>query len=102
MAYGEYVGSFFGMFIGTIIAVWKSNRSENYSPDFMFLLMPLFALSLGSHGLRTLECWLTGNKISGVTILATLGGVLLSIAIGIFLATMLMNGIMNLKKQRIS
>jgi uncharacterized membrane protein YjjB (DUF3815 family) len=42
----------------------------------------IFALSPGSHGLRQLETWISGEKITGVHDLSTLVGVLLAIGMG--------------------
>ena len=92
MAYGEFVGTFTGMLLATIAAIWYDRRSEDHSPAYVFLITPIFALSPGSHGLRALECWFTGNEITGVNNLGTLAGVLLAIALGILLGAMFMVG----------
>ena len=42
----------------------------------------IFALSPGLHGLRQLETWLSGQKITGVHDLTTLVSILLAIAKG--------------------
>ena len=92
MGYGEFVGTFTGMLLATIAAIWYDKRSEDHSPAYVFLITPIFALSPGSHGLRALECWFTGNEITGVNDLGTLAGVLLAIALGMLLGAMFMRG----------
>lgn len=101
MAYGEFVGTVAGMLVATVAAIWYDKQSVDHSPAYVFIITPIFALSPGSHGLRSLECWVTGNEITGVNNLATLGSVLLAIAIGILLGSMLMHGMSGLRQTRV-
>jgi uncharacterized membrane protein YjjB (DUF3815 family) len=98
IAYGEFLGTLVGMLVATVAAIWYAKRSEDHSPAFVFLITPIFALSPGSHGLRAMECWITGNQITGVNNLATLGSVLLAIAIGMLMGSMLMHGMSGLRR----
>ncbi|MGB7474615.1 MAG: hypothetical protein WBM26_00280, partial [Polyangiales bacterium] len=51
-------------------------------PTFVLLIPVIFALSPGSHGLRQLETWVSGAKVTGVHDLTTLVSILLAIAMG--------------------
>jgi uncharacterized membrane protein YjjB (DUF3815 family) len=81
MVYGELAGTFFAMVVGTILALWQARKPRSI-PAFVLLIPIIFALSPGSHGLRQLETWISGDKITGVQDLTTLVGVLLAIAMG--------------------
>jgi len=79
------------MLAATIASIWYAQDPDR-SPAYVFLITPIFALSPGSHGLRALESWITGNQIMGVNNLATLAGVLLAIGLGMLLGTMMTHG----------
>lgn len=80
-AYGELPGTFIATTIGVILALWQARRPRSI-PAFVLMIPIIFALSPGSHGLRQLETWVSGEKIVGVHDLSTLIGVLLAIAMG--------------------
>ena len=81
MAYGGVAGTFIAMTVGTILALWQARKPRSI-PSFVLLVPIVFALSPGSHGLRQLETWVSGEKITGVHDLTTLVSVLLAIAMG--------------------
>jgi uncharacterized membrane protein YjjP (DUF1212 family) len=81
MAYGELAGTFIAMVAGTILALWQARKPRSI-PAFVLMIPIIFALSPGSHGLRQLETWISGEKIAGVHDLTTLAGTLLAIAMG--------------------
>ena len=81
MAYGEVAGTFIAMTVGVVLALWQSRKPHSI-PAFALLIPVVFALSPGSHGLRQLETWVSGAKITGVHDLATLASILLAIAMG--------------------
>jgi uncharacterized membrane protein YjjP (DUF1212 family) len=82
MAYGEVAGTFIAMTVGTILALWQARKPRSI-PSFVLLIPIIFALSPGSHGLRQLETWVSGETITGVHDLTTLVSVLLAIAMGL-------------------
>ena len=82
MAYGGVAGTFIAMTVGTILALWQARKPRSI-PSFVLLVPIVFALSPGSHGLRQLETWVSGEKITGVHDLTTLVSVLLAIAMGL-------------------
>jgi uncharacterized membrane protein YjjP (DUF1212 family)/uncharacterized membrane protein YjjB (DUF3815 family) len=82
MAYGGVAGTFTAMTVGTILALWQARKPRSI-PSFVLLVPIVFALSPGSHGLRQLETWVSGEKITGVHDLTTLVTVLLAIAMGL-------------------
>lgn len=81
MGYGEVAGTFIAMTVGTILSLWQARKPRSI-PAFVLMIPIIFALSPGSHGLRQLETWVSGAKISGVHDLSTLIGTLLAIAMG--------------------
>jgi uncharacterized membrane protein YjjB (DUF3815 family) len=81
MVYGEVAGTFFATIVGTTLALWQARKPRSI-PAFVLLIPVIFALSPGSHGLRQLETWVSGQTISGVTDLTTLATTLLAIAMG--------------------
>jgi uncharacterized membrane protein YjjP (DUF1212 family)/uncharacterized membrane protein YjjB (DUF3815 family) len=81
MAYGEVAGTFFATVVGTILALWQARKPRSI-PAFVLMIPIIFALSPGSHGLRQLETWVSGDTITGVNDLQTLVTVLLAIAMG--------------------
>jgi uncharacterized membrane protein YjjP (DUF1212 family)/uncharacterized membrane protein YjjB (DUF3815 family) len=82
MAYGGVAGTFIAMTAGTILALWQARKPRSI-PSFVLLVPIVFALSPGSHGLRQLETWVSGETITGVHDLTTLVSVLLAIAMGL-------------------
>ena len=82
MAYGGLGGTFIAMTVGTILALWQARKPRSI-PSFVLLVPIVFALSPGSHGLRQLETWVSGEKITGVHDLTTLVSGLLAIARGL-------------------
>jgi uncharacterized membrane protein YjjP (DUF1212 family)/uncharacterized membrane protein YjjB (DUF3815 family) len=82
MVYGEFAGTFFATIVGTILALWQARRPRSI-PAFVLMIPIIFALSPGSHGLRQLETWVSGEAITGVKDLQTLVTVLLAIAMGL-------------------
>jgi len=82
MAYGGVAGTFIAMTAGTILAIWQARKPRSI-PSFVLLVPIVFALSPGSHGLRQLETWVSGETITGVHDLTTLVSVLLAIAMGL-------------------
>jgi uncharacterized membrane protein YjjP (DUF1212 family) len=81
MAYGGLAGTFIATVVGTILALWQARKPRSI-PAFVLMIPIIFALSPGSHGLRQLETWISGEKITGVHDLSTLVGVLLAIGMG--------------------
>jgi uncharacterized membrane protein YjjB (DUF3815 family) len=82
MVYGEVAGTFFATIVGTILALWQARKPRSI-PAFVLMVPIIFALSPGSHGLRQLETWVSGDTITGVNDLQTLVTVLLAIAMGL-------------------
>lgn len=81
MAYGEVAGTFVAMTVGVVLALWQARKPRSI-PTFVLLIPIIFALSPGSHGLRQLETWVSGAKVTGVHDLTTLVSILLAIAMG--------------------
>jgi len=82
MAWGETAGTLAAAAFGMIASVWLSRRPRAV-PTFVLMVPVVFALSPGSHGLRQLETWVSGQPITGVKDLSTLAGILLAIGIGL-------------------
>jgi uncharacterized membrane protein YjjB (DUF3815 family) len=61
--------------------MWQARKPRSI-PAFVLMIPIIFALSPGSHGLRQLETWLSGEAITGVKDLQTLVTILLAIAMG--------------------
>jgi uncharacterized membrane protein YjjP (DUF1212 family) len=81
IAYGEYAGTFIATTVAMILVLWQARKPRSI-PAFVLMIPVIFALSPGSHGLRQLETWVSGEKITGVNDLSTLVIVLLAIAMG--------------------
>jgi uncharacterized membrane protein YjjB (DUF3815 family) len=88
MAYGELAGTFFAVVVGTVLALWQARKPRSI-PAFVLLIPLIFAVSPGSHGLRQLETWVSGDAITGVKDLQTLAGTLFAIAIGMMVGRVL-------------
>jgi uncharacterized membrane protein YjjB (DUF3815 family) len=82
MAFGGVAGTFFAMVVGTVFAIILAHKRKAI-PSFVILIPIIFALSPGSHGLRQLETWASGETITGITDLTTLAFTLLAIAMGL-------------------
>jgi uncharacterized membrane protein YjjB (DUF3815 family) len=70
------------MVVGTVIAIILARKPKSI-PSFVILIPIIFALSPGSHGLRQLETWVSGEQITGINDLTTLTFTLLAIAMGL-------------------
>jgi uncharacterized membrane protein YjjB (DUF3815 family) len=81
MGYGEVAGTFIATVVGTVLALFQARKPRSI-PCFVLMIPIIFALSPGSHGLRQLETWVSGEQITGVQDLATLASILLAIAMG--------------------
>ncbi len=81
LAYGELAGTFIATTVGMILALWQARKPRSI-PSFVLMIPIVFALSPGSHGLRQLETWVSGETITGITDLKTLAATLLAIAMG--------------------
>jgi uncharacterized membrane protein YjjP (DUF1212 family) len=88
MAFGEIAGAFIATIVGTVIAMYMARKPRSIS-SFVILIPIIFALSPGSHGLRQLEVWVSGETITGVNNLTTLAATLFAIAIGIVIGRIL-------------
>jgi uncharacterized membrane protein YjjP (DUF1212 family) len=82
MAFGGITGTFIAMVVGTVIAIILARKPKSI-PSFVILIPIIFALSPGSHGLRQLETWVSGEQITGINDLTTLTFTLLAIAMGL-------------------
>ncbi len=78
---GELSGTFFATIFGTIVAIILA-RGARSIPAFVIMIPIIFALSPGSHGLRQLETWISGDTINGVHDLTTLATTLVAIGMG--------------------
>jgi uncharacterized membrane protein YjjP (DUF1212 family)/uncharacterized membrane protein YjjB (DUF3815 family) len=90
ITYGEIVGSFVGMLVATIVSIAYVRRTGR-SAAFVFMITPFYALTPGSHGLRTFEAWISGAEIIGVNNFSSLVGTILALAFGILFGTMIMH-----------
>jgi uncharacterized membrane protein YjjP (DUF1212 family)/uncharacterized membrane protein YjjB (DUF3815 family) len=88
LAYGELAGTFFAVVVGTVLALWQARKPRSI-PAFVLMIPIIFAVSPGSHGLRQLEVWVSGDVITGVNDLQTLAGTLFAIAIGMMVGRVL-------------
>ena len=84
MYFGEIAAAFIATIIGTIIAMFMARKARSI-PSFVILIPVIFALSPGSHGLRQLEVWVSGETVTGVNNLTTLAATLFAIAMGILI-----------------
>jgi len=87
---GEIFGGFVGMLVATIVSIAYVRRSGK-SAAYVFMITPFYALTPGSHGLRTFEAWISGSEILGVTNLSSLVGTILALAFGMLLGIMVMH-----------
>jgi uncharacterized membrane protein YjjP (DUF1212 family) len=82
MGFGEIAGAFIATIVGTVIAMYMARKPKSI-PSFVILIPIIFALSPGSHGLRQLEVWISGETITGINNLTTLGATIFAIAMGL-------------------
>jgi len=88
MAYGEVAGTFIAMAAGTVLALWLA-RKPYAIPAFVLVIPLVFMLSPGSHGLRQFETWISGQTITGITDFKTTGSILLAIAMGMVIGSVI-------------
>jgi uncharacterized membrane protein YjjP (DUF1212 family) len=88
MAFGEIAGAFLATIVGTVIAMFLARKPKSI-PSFVILIPIIFALSPGSHGLRQLEVWVSGETITGINNLTTLAGTLFAIAMGLVIGRLI-------------
>jgi uncharacterized membrane protein YjjP (DUF1212 family) len=84
VTFGEIAGAFVATLVGTVIAMFLARKPRSI-PSFVILIPVIFALSPGSHGVRQLEVWVSGETITGINNLTTLAATLFAIAMGILL-----------------
>ena len=84
-AFGDPVGTFIGAVMMTSAALLLA-RARTLPAAYVLYLGAFYVLTPGSHGLRGLESWIGGNRIEGVTGLATMVGLLTAIAVGMLVA----------------
>lgn len=90
MAWGEIAGTFIATVVGTIMALWLA-RKPRAIPAYVLMIPIIFALSPGSHGLRQLETWVSGQTITGINDLNTLITIMLAIGMGVVVGRTLGN-----------
>lgn len=90
MAWGEIAGTFIATVIGTILALWQARKPHSI-PAYVLMIPIIFALSPGSHGLRQLETWVSGQTITGINDLNTLLTIMLAIGMGVVVGRTLGN-----------
>jgi uncharacterized membrane protein YjjB (DUF3815 family) len=88
MAFGEIAGAFIATIVGTVIAMYMARKPRSI-PSFVILIPIIFALSPGSHGLRQLEVWISGETITGINNLTTLAATIFAIAMGLVIGRIL-------------
>jgi uncharacterized membrane protein YjjP (DUF1212 family) len=82
ITFGEIAGAFIATIVGTVIAMYMARKPRSI-PSFVILIPVIFALSPGSHGLRQLEVWISGETITGINNLTTLAATIFAIAMGL-------------------
>ena len=82
--WNEVFGTLVATAICMAVSLWLSKGPRSIA-SFVLMIPVVFALSPGSHGLREVEGWISGETISGVTDLWSLLGNLLAIGIGLML-----------------
>ena len=80
-AFGAPIGTFAGAVVMTIAAL-SVGRRPNLPPPYVLYLGAFYALTPGSHGLRGIESWTGGDRLSGITSLASMIGLLTALAAG--------------------
>lgn len=94
-AFGEMVGTFAGAAAMTVVALLLARR-PSLPPGFVLYLGAFYVLTPGSRGLRGLESWIGGDKIEGVTGVATMFGMLTAIAVGMLVGAAIVRPSRNL------
>ncbi|MDH3922226.1 MAG: hypothetical protein OES28_05355, partial [Desulfobulbaceae bacterium] len=84
MVFNEYVGTFFATIAGTIMALIIASKPRSIS-SFVMIIPMVFALSPGSHGLKSLESWVSGKLITGIEDVNTLIATIIAIGIGLII-----------------
>jgi len=87
LASNEIAGTFAGAIAMTLVAKIISINPRR-SPAYVFMVIPFFTLTPGTHGLSGLEGFISGQSISGVSDLNSLVVNLLALTMGIFIASM--------------
>jgi uncharacterized membrane protein YjjP (DUF1212 family) len=87
-AFGDPLGTFLGALVMTVVSFWLA-RPPDRPPAYVMYLGAFYVLTPGSHGLRGLESWIGGDRIQGVTSVATMFGLLVAVVIGILLGAAL-------------
>jgi len=90
IGFGEIFGCFVGMLAATVVSIAYVRRTGR-SAAFVFMVTPFYVLTPGSHGLRTFEAWISGSEILGVNNFSSLIGIILALAFGILLGSMIMH-----------
>lgn len=80
-AFGEPVSTFTGALVMTITAL-ALGRRPSLPPPYVLYLGAFYALTPGSHGLRGIESWTGGDRLQGVTSLASMVGLVTALAVG--------------------
>jgi uncharacterized membrane protein YjjP (DUF1212 family) len=83
---GTFIASVVMIVIGRYIA-----RNPNRSPAYVWMIVPFFTLTPGSHGLRAFESFIGGQPITGAEDVNTLFGTLLTIALGMVVGMIITN-----------
>jgi len=84
IAFNEYIGTFFATIVGTVMALIIARKPRSIS-SFVMIIPLVFALSPGSHGLKSFESWISGKLITGIEDVNTLIATILAIGIGMII-----------------
>jgi uncharacterized membrane protein YjjP (DUF1212 family) len=88
LASNELAGTFAGAIAMTLVAKIIAINPQR-SPAYVYMVIPFFTLTPGTHGLSGLEGLISGQSVSGVTDLGSLFTNLLALSLGIFIASMI-------------
>jgi uncharacterized membrane protein YjjP (DUF1212 family) len=83
-----------GTFIASVVMIVISRyiaRNPNRSPAYVWMIVPFFTLTPGSHGLRAFESFIGGQPITGAEDVNTLFGTLMIIALGMVAGMLITN-----------
>jgi uncharacterized membrane protein YjjB (DUF3815 family) len=84
ITFNEYVGTFFATIAGTVMALIIARKPRSIS-SFVMIIPLVFALSPGSHGLKSFESWVSGKLITGIEDVNTLIATIIAIGIGLII-----------------
>jgi uncharacterized membrane protein YjjP (DUF1212 family) len=84
-ALGDPLGTFAGAIVMMAAALLLA-RLPAFPPAYVLYLGAFYVLTPGSHGLRGLESWIGGDRIQGVTDIASMIGLFIAIALGMLVA----------------